>query len=187
MSSQIASQLASLCALQQAIADSGILNSTNTIPIQFQQPTLTVRRPWLDPPEGFSPFDAQFGTFLPPLGTPSTVPLLTTALGATAVGSFPVEFGNDGAINAISCNFTGPNFTDFSGDIQWMLFADTKPIRYFNNILAQKGTVQQQRKISPIRIYSGQMITWVVIHVANPALNGAVVCSLTGFTYPNRG
>lgn len=187
MSTQITNQLAQLAALQQNIADSGILNSTNTIPIQFEQPTLTVRRPWLDPPEGYAPFDAQMGTVLPPLGTPSTVPLLTTATGATSVGSFMVEFGNDGVINALSCNFTGANFTDFSGDIVWILFADTRPIRNFQNILAQKGTVQVQRKVSPIRIYSGQLISWVVIHVNNAALNGPVICSLTGYTYPNRG
>ena len=184
---QLSSWLSSLANQHAAIAETGVLDSTNTIPVQFERPTLTVRRPWLDPPEGYSPFDFHFGTILPPVGTPSAVPLLTSAPGAAAVGSFTVDFGWDGAINKLSANFTGPNFTNFSGDIVWMLFADTKPVRYFNNITNQKGTVELARDISPIRIYSGQIITWVVIHVSNPAINGAVICSLVGFTYPNRG
>ena len=183
--------LNSLVAMHDAIATSGILASTNTAPgATAPQPTVEIRRPWIEPPEGFSPYDYQGGVLLPVLGVASTTNL-TSATGAAAVnnanGGFTVDLGYDGVINSLSCNFTGAGFTDFSGDITWILFRNNAPIRNFNNIVAQKGTVQQPRAISPIRIYSGDIITWVVIHASNPSLNGQVVCTLTGYTYPNRG
>jgi len=192
MSNSLINNLNSLAAMHDAIAKSGILASTNTVSTQYPQPTLEIHRPWIEPPEGFSPFDAQFGITLPIAGVASTT-FLTNATGAAVVpltgvsGGLVVTNGYDGVIKFLSCNFLGANFQDFSGDITWALFADTKPIRNFENIRAQKGTVQEPREIPPIRIYSGQTIYWVVIHANNPALNGPVVCTLTGYTYPNRG
>lgn len=182
----ITNQLTTLAAQHAAIAQSNVLASTNTNPNQGPQPVLDIKRPWIEPPEGFSPFDAQMGIALPAVGTASTT-TLTSATGAAAVGSFTVDSGYDGVINSLSCNFTGAGFSDFSGDIIWILFAGQQSVRNFNNIQAQKGTVQQPRQVAPIRLYSGVTYTWVVIHVANLALNGQVVCTLTGYTYPNRG
>ena len=178
--------LATLAAQHAAIANSQVLASTNTNTSLATQPVLDIRRPWIEPPEGFSPFDFQCGVALPVLGAASATNL-TPALGATAVGSFTVDAGYDGVINALSCNFTGAGFTDFSGDLTFILFAGNQPVRNFNNIQAQKGTVQQPRQVSPIRMYSGVIYTWVVIHNSNVSLNGQVVCTLTGYTYPNRG
>jgi hypothetical protein len=195
MGSQIQNWLTSLTQQSQAIINSGMLVSTNTaVPANLPvlAPQLEIKRPWLDPPEGYAPYDYQASATLPAVGAGSTVPQLTGATGATAVVDtnglgLIVDNGYDGVINSLSCNFTGAGFTDFSGQIIWILFADSKPIRNFNNIQAQKGTVQIPRDIAPIRIYSGQTITWVVIHASNPSLNGEVVCTLTGYVYPNRG
>jgi len=179
-----AQQLNTLAQLHYHTVSTGILASTSVVPAG--SPPLQVRRPWLDPPEGYSPYDAADGLALPAVGAASTTNL-TTALGSAAVLSFSVDDGYDGVINALSCNFLGGGFADFSGDIVWTLYADSKPIRNFQSITSQKGTVQQPRQVSPIRIYANQVITWVVTHVGNVVLNGNVVCTLTGFVYPNRG
>jgi hypothetical protein len=191
MSTQITNVLTALAAQHAALATSGVLASTNTPnSTQYVEPTLSIKRPWLDPPEGYNPFDYQAGVQLPVVGAASTTPL-TLQLGAAEVlnanGALKMASGSDGVIDALSCNFTGAGFQDFSGDITWILFADSKPISNFNNIVAQKGTVQAPRKISPIRLYAGVTYTWVVIHNSNVALNGQVVCTMTGYSYPNRG
>jgi hypothetical protein len=194
MSTNAVNQLASLAAQHHAMAASGVLASTYSpsLPgaVINNQPTLEIRRPWIEPPEGYSPFDYQAGVTLPVVNAVSATPL-TNATGAAAVinsnGALKMDNGYDGVINALSCNFTGAGFTDFSGDITWILFADSKPVRNFNNILAQKGTVQVPRMVTPIRLYSGVTYTWVVIHVSNPSLNGQVICTMTGYSYPNRG
>jgi hypothetical protein len=156
-----------------SIAHTGVLTSTqNVLP---QSPSITIKRPWLEPPEGYSSFDSQQGGALPIVGGLLTLVMLT------------VDPGWDGVINFLSCNFVGGGFQDFSGSIVWSLYRNSSPIRNYNNITAQKGTVQQQRQISPIRIYSGDVITFQITHPNNVALNGNVVCSITGYTYPNRG
>ena len=188
---QLVNNFASLVAMHDAIATSNVLASTNTQgSTQGVPPTLSIKRPWLEEPEGALSFDYQAGVTLPAVGAASTTNL-TSATGAAAVlnsdGPFIVPNGYDGVINQLSCNFNGAAFQDFSGDITWILFADSKPVNYYNNIVAQKGTVAQPRKISPLRLYSGVTYTWVVIHNSNGALNGQVVCTMTGYTYPNRG
>ena len=180
---QCTNDLATYAAQQQTIANSGVLVSASA---GTENENVVVKRPWLEPPEGYSPFDAQDGIDLPVVGAASTTPL-TSATGAAVVLTFVVDNGYDGVINFLSDNFLGGGFQDFSGDIIWQLYADSAPIRNFNNITAQKGTVEQPRTVSPIRIYSGQTISFVVIHAANVTLNGPVVCTLTGYTYPNRG
>ena len=133
-----------------------------------------VIRPWIDEPDGSVPFDEQFGIALPAVFGVETVVL-----------SFQVPIGYDGVIKAISNNFLGGGFVDFSGHIQWRILADGKPIRNFSNILANKGTIAAGRIISPIRVYSGQVINYTVNHLANVGLVGQVVCSLTGYIYPS--
>lgn len=133
-----------------------------------------ILRPWIDEPDGSVPFDEQFGVALP------------VAFGVeTVVLSFQVPIGYDGVIKAISNNFLGGGFVDFSGDIRWRILADGKPIRNFSNILANKGTIAAGRIISPIRVYSGQVINYIVNHIANVGLVGQVVCSLNGYIYPS--
>ncbi len=135
--------------------------------------TQVTLKPWIDEPEGSVPFDEQNGIALPLIGA-----------GDTVVLTFVVPIGYDGVIKWLSNNFLGGGFVGFSGDIVWRLFADNKTIRNFSNIQAEKGTPGIPRQISPIRIYSGQTITYTVNHVANVALNGQVVCSLVGYIYP---
>lgn len=140
----------------------------------FTTSTGAIVRPWIDEPDGSVPFDEQFGIALPNPPPAAEAVVLT----------FQVPVGYDGVIKALSNNFLGGGFVDFSGQIQWRILADGRPIRNFSNILANKGTVAAGRIISPIRIYSGQVITYTVTHIANIGLIGQVVCSLTGYIYP---
>lgn len=134
--------------------------------------TVIIKRPWIDEPEGSVPFDEQNGIALPALP------------GDTVVMTFIVPNGYDGVIKWISNNFLGGGFVPFSGDIVWRIFADQKPVRNFQAIQSEKGTQFIPRSISPIRIYSGQTITYTVNHVANVALAGQVICSMVGYIYP---
>jgi hypothetical protein len=169
--SSVISQGLSASALQQWNSlQNGVLNEQTNNPTPY-----VVKRPWIDEPDGSEPFDPQNGVAL---GVISANPQVILNL--------QVPTGSDGVIKFLSCNTTFP-FNDFSGDLQWQLRQNGRPIRNFDNILAQKGTIQIPRPISPIRIYSGDLIQWVVFHLANAGLNGNVVCSLNGYFYPNQG
>jgi hypothetical protein len=150
--------------LQNGFLSEEVYNPTESFP----------RRPWIDEPSGSLPFDEQGGQALGIIGT------------VTIVLDFYVPNGMDGVIKWISCNTVFP-FNNFSGDLVWQILQNGRAIRNFDNIRAEKGTIQIPRPISPIRIYSGDHIQFVVNHVANVALNGQIVCSLNGYFYPNQG
>ena len=141
--------------------------------VSKKDPFTTMRRPWLDPPEGFLPFDNRSRTALPAIGSVSTIV------------QFLVPAGYDGVINAYSWNFVGGGFTQASGDIVWQLLRNGVPIRNFDNITVEAGTPQIARPVNPIRIYSTQLIALVVSHPANIALNGDVAGGLGGYFYPS--
>lgn len=132
--------------------------------------------PWVEAPPGRVPIDF-FGTVAMPL------------VGAQAVIlTFPVPEGYDGVITDYALNYTGAGFVNGSGDLVWQILANGRPIRNFSNITAQKGSEQFPRKISSgIPIYSGQIITVIIQHVANVALGAAVTASLLGYLYPRQG
>jgi len=162
---------------QALLADGGFFaNVPESSASPSQGVTEFARRPWLDPPLGSYSFDEENGILLPAISTLFTVVL-----------EFLVPNGSDGVINYISNNFLAGGFIGFSGDIVWQILADGRPIRNFENIRSEKGTIGQGRKVSPIRIYSNQKIQYVVRHAANLALTGGqVVCSLNGYYYPSQ-
>jgi len=170
--------LVTLASIHQAKLGNGgffTANPDSGAPSAGDGVTEFAKRPWIDPPLGSFPFDEQDGINLPAIGN-----------GFTVVLGFMVPNGSDGVINYISNNFLGGGFNQFSGDIIWQILADGRAIRNFSNIKAEKGTVGQGREISPIRIYSNQLIQYVVSHRANVGLNGQVVCSLNGYYYPSQ-
>ena len=170
MSNTDSQDLATIALSQFSVISTGMLTQ------QTDNPTPTYpKRPWIDEPSGSSPFDAQ-GAF----GLSGAVPQTGVVL------TLNVPVGQDGVIKFLSCNTVFP-FNDFSGDLQWQLLQNGRAVRNFDNILAQKGTIQIPRPISPLRIYSGDIITWVINHLANGALNGNVVCTLNGYFYPSQG
>lgn len=137
--------------------------------------TLTIKKPWIDEPDGSQSFDKQNGVALP-------------AVGAMAlVLQFTVPDGFDGVIKGIAWNFTGGGFSQFSGDIVIQILRNNAAIQNYDNIINEKGTLQFPRPISPIRIYSNQVISMTVAHPNNILLIGDIVGTLSGYFYPNRG
>lgn len=180
-SNTAATDLTELVSVHQAkLGDGGFFTSfipTSPDASKGDGVTEITRRPWLDPPLGSYAFDEQDGLLLPAVSATVFTPVLT----------FRVPNGSDGVINFISNNFLGGGFTNFSGDIIWQILADGRPIRNFSNIRAEKGTVTNGRAISPIRIYSNQVIQYVVRHAANGVLTGGqVICSCNGNYYPSQ-
>lgn len=168
-----AMELARLAELQQQLlGGKGVATKPKT-------DTLGVSRvppPWVEPPPGRVPIDV-FGTVAMPV------------VGAQALLlTFPIPEGYDGIINYYALSYTGAGFVNGSGDLAWRILADGRPIRNFSNITAQKGSEQFPRMISGgIPIYSGQIITVTIDHVANVALGAAVTASLLGYMYPRKG
>lgn len=162
----LASQHQTLLGTQQLIA-----TGTGSDP-SAQNPVNTIRKPWLDAPDGSVPFDYETVAALP-------------AIGASAVVvSFTVPDGYDGVINAYSWNFTGGGFTEGSGDLQAQVLNNGAPVRNYDNILVEKGSTAIPRPIAPLRIYSGRTYSLIINHIANNLLTGNIVGSFVGYFYP---
>lgn len=134
-----------------------------------------IKRPWIDEPAGSVPLDTQNGITIGVVGA-----------GDEVVLSYTVPDGYDGVIKGINNNVNFGGFVQFSGDIIWRILANKRPIRGFEAISNERGTIAIQRPISPIRIYSGQIIEYIVSHVANAALAGQIICGFSGYTYPSK-
>lgn len=128
--------------------------------------------PWVQPPEGHLPFLEAGVLAVPGVGA------------AGIVLTVNVPQGYDGVINAISNNYVAGGFVSGSGDLIWRIVADGRVIRNFNNITVELGTLQIPRAIDGIRVFSGQVITYTINHIANAALGGNTVCTLKGYYYP---
>jgi hypothetical protein len=140
-------------------------------------PASTQRRVWLDEPPGSVPFDEQNTASIPLAGGVDK-----------AVVTMVVPQGYDGVIKWISNNVdhSVPPFN--AGDIVWKIMINGRPVRNFGNILQEKGSIAQGREISPIRIFSGDVVTYTVAQsAANTVTGGDTVCSLSGYYYPSKG
>ncbi len=135
---------------------------------------LITKQPWIDEPSGSEPFDAQNVVAIP-------------AIAANAIVlSYTVPTGFDGVVKALSNNLTVCGFVEGDGSIIWRLFINNRAVRNFSNILVEKGTIQIPRPISPLRLFSGDIIQWVIYNVSS-VLVGDTVCSLSGYIYPSQG
>ena len=171
---QAAAELNELALLHNTLLVGNQLISTGTGDnMTSPNPTSTVKKPWLDAPDGAVPFDPQTKVALPAVGGTATVVTLT------------VPEGMDGVINAYSWNFTGGGFVQGDGTLKAQLLRDGVPIRNYENILVEKGTIAIPRPIAPLRIFSNQTISLVITHIGNVLLNGDVIASLVGWFYPS--
>lgn len=140
-------------------------------------PAATQRRVWLDEPPGSVPFDEKGAITLPPAPTPGV---------DIVVVQFVVPTGYDGVINYISNNAALGTDQEGSGDLVWRILINDRPVRNFGNITFQNGTIAQGRIVSPIRIFTGQTVTYTVQYAAG-IVTGQVICSLSGYFYPSKG
>jgi hypothetical protein len=137
--------------------------------------TTVVTRPWITPPEGHLSYDSRSKVALPAVG------------GNAIIVTIQSPEGYDGVINQYSWNFLGGGFVQASGDIVVRLLRDNAPIRNYDNVTVEAGTIGIARVVNPIRVYSRQIIQLQVLHVANGLLAGDVVASLAGYYYPSMG
>lgn len=175
--------LANLAAWHQLnIGHTGILaaypESSSTQPMgSAANPVVASQRPWIQEPTGSIPFDEQGVVAAPGAPQPGV---------SIPVVSFQCPQGYDGVINWISNNVTDPAYIDGSGDLIWAILINGRPVRNFGMITVQKGTLAQGREISPIRLFSGDIVSYTVQFAAG-AVTGQVICSLSGYFYPSRG
>lgn len=167
----VAAGLLELSNLHQSLLAVGGLIATGN----QDEPNVIIRKPWLDAPDGAYPFDEGNSVVLPAVGV------------SAVLVSHTVPLGYDGVINAYSWNFLGASFVDGSGDIVVQILRNGTPIRNYDHVTVQKGSIEIPRPIAPMRIYSGQVISIVVAHAGNVALNGNIVGTLVGYDYPSRG
>ena len=156
-----------------ALPEGACMQPLGSIP----NPAATQRRVWLDEPPGSIPFDQQ-GTLPLPLATPGVDVVVT---------SITVPQGFDGVIKWISNNIASSNMPFVSGDLIWKIQINGRSVRNFAEIIQEKGTIYQGRQISPIRIFSGNIVTYTVRQAVGSTLAGETVCSLSGYFYPSRG
>lgn len=170
-----AQSLVELAALHNTLLaqQGGIATGTADNP-NAQVPQVFVRRPWLDAPSGAVPFDPQLSVTLGAVGV------------TTLIVSHTVPDGYDGVINAYSWNTTAAGFIDGSGDIIVVMLRNGAPVRNYEAITVQKGSVQIPRPIAPMRVYSKDVISLSVTHAANNILAGNVIASLVGYDYPSE-
>ena len=167
------------------IANTGILAGAppaNTQPIGTPaNPAATRRAPWLEEPPGAVPFLEQGQASLP-LGTLNS---------DTVVLKMQCPQGSDGVIKWISNNAQNAQPPLVSGDLIWKININGRLVRNFGAILQENGTIYQGREISPIRIFSGDIVTYTVQQVSTGpsagATTGLSVCSISGYFYPSRG
>lgn len=171
----VANELNELANLHNTLLVNNLLVSSGTgNDTAAQQPTYTVKRPWLDMPEGGVPFDPQ-----------ESVTIDTTIPSQTVIVTLVVPDGYDGVINAYSWNFTGGGFVNGDGSLQAQILNNGAAVRNYDNILTEKGTPAIPRPISPLRIYSGRTYKLVVNHLGNPLLNGNGIGGFSGYFYPS--
>lgn len=161
-----------------ALPESGSLQPLGTPP----NPAATQRRVWLDEPPGSVPFDEQATLALPVPGTGAG----GLASPITPVLTFNVPQGFDGVIKWISNNIIGNTAPFVPGSLVWSILINNRPVRNFQNITVEKGTVFQGRQVSPIRLFSGDIVSYTV---TQPAIGptGSTVTSATGYYFPSKG
>lgn len=133
--------------------------------------------PWIYPPDNFQGFDSANSILTPAVGA-----------GDTVVLSFKVPFGWDGVIRRLSHNYAGGGFLQGSGAIIWRLRINGQIVRNYDAITMEWGTIQQPRLIDGIRIYSSQLVEYLVTVPGGsgfiPSQSTFILCSLGGWIYP---
>jgi hypothetical protein len=131
--------------------------------------------PWLTAPDGYRPFD-------------NAGSIATPAVGAdTTITTFTVPLGMDGVITRLSNGYTGPGFQDGAGDIVWRILIDGVAVQGYDAISVRLGDMNNPTNIVPgIRVYSGQVVTFIVNNVTGllPAIATQCTGRLGGYYYP---
>lgn len=172
----VANQMLELAALHNSLLVNGQLIGTGQgDDTSSPNPTTTVKRPWLDEPDGSVPFDPEIAVAMGAEVTPVQHVIVTLT----------VPQGYDGVIKGFNWNFTGGGFVQGDGSLQAQILRNGIPVRNYDNILTERGSYEVARPISPLRIYSLDVIQLVVNHLSNGLLSGNLLGGFVGYFYPS--
>jgi len=106
-----------------------------------------------------------------------------------AVDTVIVPPGRNGVLNRIANTIVGGAFSDFSGDLIWMIVrnpgaAITAAERNYNNITASLGAIAAPAKIAGIRIFENDVVQLVVKNVGIAPSGEFIGGLLGGWFYP---
>ena len=125
-------------------------------------------------PANHIPLDASASVAMPAVGVEKDVV------------SYQVQNGYDAIIKLYSCNYLAGGFVEGSGDIIWRIKIDGRPVKNFDSITTQRGSLQIPRQIYNLRVYSGQTLS-LTVTCNNITLTGNTEGSFLGYTYPSQG
>jgi hypothetical protein len=174
----------SLLAQTAADAEAFFKNYSGRSLAQPDAPNYLGRPPHLDMPAGAQPYF-----------TPGTIATPAANGTDTTVLQFQVPIGWDGVIQRIANFYTGPGFTIGSGDFVWRIERNGQPIRGFDSIPCSFGTfgnggvTPYEISTSPILIFEGELISWVVNHAVTSVLpiGGTSIFAFCGGYFYSRG
>jgi len=130
--------------------------------------------PWIYPPPGFQPFDPVIAIPTPAIGA-----------GEAVVVSIQCPIAFDGVVRYISCNYTGQNFIQGSGDLIWRVKLDGRPVKNYGNLVSEMGTISQPRTTFGIVFQSGQILQITITNVnQTPGAGTNIICSANGYYWP---
>lgn len=138
--------------------------------------------PWVEMPRGGLPFD-EFDSIVTPAANGTE----------TLVLSFEVPFGYDGIILSHTNVFTGPGFTEGSGNLVWRIRIGNpslqgRPQRNYQNITTTRGDLTEGRTVyGGMSLSSGDFAQYSVTHaVLSPIVPAGtrIICNLAGFYWP---
>ena len=141
--------------------------------------------PWVEMPPGGLPFD-EFASIVTPAANSTE----------TLVLSYPIPFGYDGIILAVTNLFTGPGFVEGSGNLIWRIRIGAAalqgtPVRNYSNIRNTLGSLQQPRTVfGGILVESDQTLQYTVTHaIGSPIVPAGtrIICNVAGFYWPRGG
>jgi len=148
-------------------------------------PAYTPVPPYIQMPAGAQPYF-----------TPKSIATPVQGSGDTTILQFTVPVGWDGVIEQIANFYTGGGFLIGSGDFVWRLLRNGQAIRGFDAIPCALGQYNQGGVVpvplyqSPIRIFEGEQISYVVNHAAGSLLPDAgtwCFALVAGYFYQKGG
>lgn len=106
------------------------------------------------------------------------------------IHSFSVPTGWDGCIRALSNQYNGPGFEQGSGDLVWRLRVNGSYIKGYDNITTSLGDSSAPYELQgAIRIFSGQLVEYVVAHDADSDLattGTQIIVTAAGWFWPKE-
>jgi len=150
--------------------------------VNSDQAVYESRPPWIEAPAGARTILSQ-----------GIIPTPAASGVDQTVQTYIVPPGWDGVISEIANFYTGPGLTIAAALLAWRIERNGQAFKHFDNIQVAFGTYTTggglQTKVlpTPIRIFAGDVITYVVNHASGsglPVAGTQIVTYLGGWLYP---